>query len=70
MATKIQRALISVSDKQGIVPFAQALSARGIEILSSGGTFQLLQANQIPAIEVSTYTEFPEMMDGRVKTLH
>jgi len=70
MATKIQRALISVSDKNGLIPFAQALHARGIEILSTGGTFQLLQTNNIPAIEVSSYTRFPEMMDGRVKTLH
>lgn len=70
MATKIQRALISVSDKQGLIPFAQALHAHGIEILSSGGTFHLLRANHIPAIEVASYTQFPEMMDGRVKTLH
>lgn len=67
---KVQRALISVSDKTGIVEFAQALSAQGVEILSTGGTFRLLKDNGVAAIEVSDYTGFPEMMDGRVKTLH
>ena len=67
---KIQRALISVSDKTGIVEFAQALNTLGVEILSTGGTYKLLKDNQIPAIEISDYTGFPEMMDGRVKTLH
>ncbi|RRJ82297.1 bifunctional phosphoribosylaminoimidazolecarboxamide formyltransferase/IMP cyclohydrolase [Aestuariirhabdus litorea] len=66
----VRRALISVSDKTGIVEFAQALHQRGIEILSTGGTFRLLTESGIPAIEVSDYTGFPEMMDGRVKTLH
>ncbi|MDE1461254.1 bifunctional phosphoribosylaminoimidazolecarboxamide formyltransferase/IMP cyclohydrolase [Spartinivicinus poritis] len=66
----IRRALISVSDKTGIVEFASALHQQGIEILSTGGTFKLLQEQSIPAIEVSDYTGFPEMMDGRVKTLH
>lgn len=66
----VKRALISVSDKTGIVEFAQALSAQGVEILSTGGTFKLLTDNKIAAIEVSDYTGFPEMMDGRVKTLH
>lgn len=66
----VKRALISVSDKAGIVEFAQALHAQGVEILSTGGTFKLLVENKIPAIEVSDYTGFPEMMDGRVKTLH
>ncbi|MFT7372651.1 MAG: phosphoribosylaminoimidazolecarboxamide formyltransferase/IMP cyclohydrolase [Oleiphilaceae bacterium] len=66
----INRALISVSDKTGIIEFAQALIAMDVEILSTGGTFKLLKANNIPAIEVSDYTGFPEMMDGRVKTLH
>lgn len=66
----IRRALISVSDKTGIVEFAQALSDAGVEILSTGGTYQLLVTNQVPAIEVSDYTGFAEMMDGRVKTLH
>jgi phosphoribosylaminoimidazolecarboxamide formyltransferase / IMP cyclohydrolase len=66
----VRRALISVSDKTGIVEFAQALHQQGIEILSTGGTFKLLIDNKIPAIEVSDFTGFPEMMDGRVKTLH
>ncbi len=66
----IKRALISVSDKTGIVEFAQALQSQGVEILSTGGTYKLLCDNNIPAIEVSDYTGFPEMMDGRVKTLH
>jgi phosphoribosylaminoimidazolecarboxamide formyltransferase/IMP cyclohydrolase len=68
--TTVQRALISVSDKTGIVEFAQALNSHGVEILSTGGTFRLMKENNIPAIEVSDYTGFPEMMDGRVKTLH
>lgn len=68
--TPVRRALISVSDKSGIVEFAQALNARGVEILSTGGTYKLLKDNEIPAVEVSDYTGFPEMMDGRVKTLH
>jgi phosphoribosylaminoimidazolecarboxamide formyltransferase/IMP cyclohydrolase len=66
----IRRALISVSDKQGIVEFAQQLTQSGVEILSTGGTFKLLNNAGIAAIEVSDYTGFPEMMDGRVKTLH
>ena len=67
---KVSRALISVSDKTGIVEFAHTLSALGVEILSTGGTFRLLTENGIPAVEVSDYTGFPEIMDGRVKTLH
>jgi phosphoribosylaminoimidazolecarboxamide formyltransferase/IMP cyclohydrolase len=66
----IKRALLSVSDKTGIVEFARALNAQGVELLSTGGTFKLLVDNQIPAIEIADYTGFPEMMDGRVKTLH
>jgi phosphoribosylaminoimidazolecarboxamide formyltransferase/IMP cyclohydrolase len=66
----IRRALISVSDKTGIVPFAKALSDLNIEILSTGGTYKMLTDENIPAIEISEYTGFPEMMDGRVKTLH
>lgn len=66
----VQRALISVSDKTGIVEFSQALHQRGVEILSTGGTFKLLTENGVPAVEVSEYTGFPEMMEGRVKTLH
>ncbi len=66
----IQRALISVSDKTGLVDFARALAARGVEILSTGGTARLLAEQGIPVTEVSDFTGFPEMMDGRVKTLH
>ncbi len=66
----IQSALISVSDKTGIVEFARGLTDRGIKLLSTGGTCRLLGENNIPVIEVSDYTGFPEMMDGRVKTLH
>jgi phosphoribosylaminoimidazolecarboxamide formyltransferase/IMP cyclohydrolase len=66
----IRRALISVSDKTGIADFARSLHQAGVEILSTGGTFRLLQAENIPAIEIADYTGFPEMMDGRVKTLH
>ena len=66
----IRRALISVSDKSGIVEFARALHQRSVDILSTGGTYKLLIENDIPAIEISSYTGFPEMMDGRVKTLH
>ncbi|MCE9632584.1 MAG: bifunctional phosphoribosylaminoimidazolecarboxamide formyltransferase/IMP cyclohydrolase [Methylophilales bacterium] len=66
----IKRALISVSDKTGIVEFARALRAFDVEILSTGGTAKLFRDNDIPVIEVSDYTGFPEMLDGRVKTLH
>ena len=67
---KIQRALISVSDKGGIADFARELHALGIEILSTGGTASLLAEAGVPVTEVSDYTGFPEMMAGRVKTLH
>lgn len=67
---KIKRALISVSDKTGIVDFAKELKKFGVEILSTGGTARLMRDNNIEAIEVSDYTGFPEMLDGRVKTLH
>ncbi|MCD9472427.1 bifunctional phosphoribosylaminoimidazolecarboxamide formyltransferase/IMP cyclohydrolase [Photobacterium phosphoreum] len=66
----IRRALLSVSDKTGIVEFAHALANRGVEILSTGGTARLLAEQNIQVTEVSDYTGFPEMMDGRVKTLH
>ncbi len=66
----IKRALISVSDKTGIVEFAHNLVALGVEILSTGGTYKLLKDNNIAVVEVSEHTGFPEMMDGRVKTLH
>ena len=68
--TAVKRALISVSDKTGIVEFAQGLVNLRIEILSTGGTAKLLTDNNIKVKEVSDYTGFPEMMDGRVKTLH
>lgn len=64
------RALLSVSDKTGIVDFARGLNAAGVELLSTGGTAKLLANEGIPVTEVSSYTGFPEMMDGRVKTLH
>ena len=67
---KIGRALISVSDKSGIVEFATALRAMNVELLSTGGTFRLLRESGLDVTEVADYTGFPEMMDGRVKTLH
>jgi phosphoribosylaminoimidazolecarboxamide formyltransferase/IMP cyclohydrolase len=67
---RIQRALISVSDKKGIVDFSRALSELDVEIISTGGTASLLRDNKIPVKDVSEITGFPEMMDGRVKTLH
>ena len=67
---RVKRVLISVSDKQGIIPFAQGLARLGIEILSTGGTARLLNEAGIGVKEVSSYTGFPEMLDGRVKTLH
>ncbi|MGN6702430.1 MAG: bifunctional phosphoribosylaminoimidazolecarboxamide formyltransferase/IMP cyclohydrolase, partial [Burkholderiaceae bacterium] len=66
----ITQALISVSDKTGVVDFARALSQRGVKILSTGGTAKLLADAGIPVTEVADYTGFPEMLDGRVKTLH
>lgn len=66
----IQRVLISVSDKTGIVELAKKLSAKGVEILSTGGTAKTLKEAEVKVIDVSDYTGFPEMMDGRVKTLH
>ncbi len=69
-AATIKRALISVSDKQGLIPFAKQLHEFGIELLSTGGTYSALREANIPAMEVSTRTGFPEIMDGRVKTLH
>ncbi|HVZ06864.1 bifunctional phosphoribosylaminoimidazolecarboxamide formyltransferase/IMP cyclohydrolase [Rhodopila sp.] len=65
----IRRALISVSDKTGLVPFAQALAARGVEILSTGGSARTLREAGVPVKEVSEHTGFPEILDGRVKTL-
>src|SRR6476620_1961878 len=67
---KIQRALLSVSDKSGLVPFAKILAAAGVELISTGGTAKALREAGLNAIELSNYTGFPEMLDGRVKTLH
>ena len=68
--TPVRRALLSVSDKTGIVEFAQGLAAHGVELLSTGGTYRLLKENGMTVKEVSEHTGFPEIMDGRVKTLH
>ena len=68
--TKIQRALISVSDKTGLVPFAQILAQAGIEIISTGGTAKTLREAGLTVKDISEHTGFPEMLDGRVKTLH
>jgi phosphoribosylaminoimidazolecarboxamide formyltransferase/IMP cyclohydrolase len=67
---KVQRALISVFDKAGLIPFAKELAALGIEIISTGGTARAIAEAGIKVIEISEYTGFPEMLDGRVKTLH
>lgn len=69
-ATKINRALISVSDKSGIADFAKKLAAHGVEILSTGGTAKLLKEEGLTVTEISDFTGFPEIMGGRVKTLH
>ncbi|MCW8957379.1 MAG: bifunctional phosphoribosylaminoimidazolecarboxamide formyltransferase/IMP cyclohydrolase, partial [Gammaproteobacteria bacterium] len=66
----VKRALLSVSDKTGIIELGKALAAANIEILSTGGTAKQLTENNVPVTEVSEHTGFPEMMDGRVKTLH
>ena len=66
----IRTALLSVSDKSGIIPFAKALHEQGIKLISTGGTAQLLAENNLPVVEVASLTKFPEMLDGRVKTLH
>ena len=67
---KISRALLSVSDKSGLVPFAQALARAGVELISTGGTAQALRTAGLTVMDLSDYTGFPEMLDGRVKTLH
>ncbi|MDC0013523.1 bifunctional phosphoribosylaminoimidazolecarboxamide formyltransferase/IMP cyclohydrolase, partial [Pseudomonadales bacterium] len=67
---KINTALLSVSDKSGLLELAQAFSGYGVQMLSTGGTHKLLHDNGLSVQEVSDYTGFPEMMDGRVKTLH
>jgi phosphoribosylaminoimidazolecarboxamide formyltransferase/IMP cyclohydrolase len=70
MENRIRRALVSVFDKEGVVEFCRTLAAQEIEILSSGGTARLLRESGIDVVAVSDYTGFPEMLDGRVKTLH
>ena len=67
---KIQRALLSVSDKSGLIDFARGLHGHGVELISTGGTAKAIAAAGIPVLEISDFTGFPEMMDGRVKTLH
>jgi len=67
---RIERALLSVTDKTGLLPFARQLHEMGVELISTGGTAKLLRDNQIPVREVSEITGFPEMLDGRVKTIH
>ena len=67
---KVQRALVSVYEKRGVVEFARGLASLGVEILSTGGTADLLRRAEVPVVEVSEATGFPEMLDGRVKTLH
>ena len=66
----IERALLSVSDKTGIVGFARKLADKGIEILSTGGTAKMLRDSTISVISIDSFTGHPEIMDGRVKTLH
>ena len=67
---KIRRALISVSDKTGVAAFARALERQGVDIISTGGTADLLRKEKVPVREISSFTAFPEVLDGRVKTLH
>src|SRR5438067_240197 len=70
MPASVTQALLSVSDKTGLVAFATGLARLGIKLLSTGGTAKTLAAAGLPVIEVGDYTGFPEMLDGRVKTLH
>ena len=67
---KVRRAIISVTDKTGVVEFAKELSAAGVEIISTGGTAEMIKNAGVPVIPISSYTGFPEMLDGRLKTLH
>jgi phosphoribosylaminoimidazolecarboxamide formyltransferase/IMP cyclohydrolase len=67
---KIERAIISVTDKTGVVDFAKSLSGFGVQILSTGGTARAMREGGVPVTDISEYTGFPEMLDGRVKTLH
>ena len=68
--SKVKRALLSVSDKSGIADLGRALHSLGVELVSTGGTAKLLEKEGLPVTEVAAYTGFPEMLDGRVKTLH
>src|SRR5260221_11576477 len=70
MSPPVRRALLSVSDKTGLAEFARGLSRRGIELVSTGGTARALKAEGLAVTDVSIVTGFPEIMDGRVKTLH
>src|SRR5207342_2246668 len=67
---RVTRALLSVSDKTGLIEFAKALAGHGVELVSTGGTAKAIAAAGLPVKDVSELTGFPEMMDGRVKTLH
>src|SRR5664280_591772 len=67
---KIQRAILSVTDKTGLADFARKLASHGVELISTGGTAKLLRDSGIPVKDISDLTGFPEMLDGRVKTLH
>src|SRR3984893_8340474 len=67
---RIQRALLSVSDKTGLLPLAQTLVKAGVDLISTGGTAKALREAGLKVTDLSAYTGFPEMMDGRVKTLH
>src|SRR5580692_10044335 len=67
---RIQRALLSVSDKTGLLPLAQSLAAAGVELISTGGTAKALREAGLKVTDISEHTGFPEMLDGRVKTLH
>src|SRR5438874_13290920 len=67
---RIRRALISVFNKTGLIPFAQTIAAARVELISTGGTARFLREAGLPVIELSDYTGFPEMLDGRLKTLH
>jgi len=69
-AVRVRRALISVSDKRGLIELGQALTDHGVEILSTGGSARMLRENEVPVVEVADFTGFPEIMGGRVKTLH
>ncbi len=67
---RIQRALLSVTDKTGVVEFARGLHDLGVELISTGGTASLIRGANIPVRDVAELTQFPEMLDGRVKTIH